>query len=103
MLTSPPLSPAKLASVYPRLYHMAEANSWPSIQRHGLLSTTALLDLFGYTGLEREAIESRRRPKSVAIQHDEFGQAVIRDNIPLTDSALSKCLEEYTNREWYEL
>jgi hypothetical protein len=27
------------------LYHMAERGSWGSIQRHGLLSTSALLDL----------------------------------------------------------
>lgn len=29
---------------YPVLHHMAEAGSWPSIARHGLLSATALLD-----------------------------------------------------------
>jgi hypothetical protein len=97
------LTPQELAATYPFLYHMAEANSWGSIQRHGLLSTTALLDLFGYNAPKREQIESHRRPRSVVIEHPEYGRAVIRDNIPMTDRALSKCLEGYTNREWYEL
>ena len=38
---------------HPRLYHMAEAGSWPQIERGGLLSTSALLDRFGYEGEER--------------------------------------------------
>ncbi|HST62564.1 MAG TPA: hypothetical protein VLK84_27920 [Longimicrobium sp.] len=103
MPDSPPFSADKLASVYPRLYHMCGADSCPSIQQHGLRSTTALLDRFGYTGAEREEIESRRRDDSVTIQHAELGKAVIRDNRPLTDAALSRCLQGYTNREWYEL
>ena len=36
----------RLISRYPTLYHMAEDGSWESIQRHGLLSTSALLDRF---------------------------------------------------------
>ena len=31
---------------HPYLYHMAEGDAWKSIERHGLRSTTALLDLF---------------------------------------------------------
>lgn len=92
-----------LAEHYPLLYHMAEENSWSSIQKHGLLSTTALLDLFGYTGEERERIESERRPTSIAIEHPELGRAVIRDNIPMRESALEKALVGVTPRSWYEL
>ena len=65
------LTPELLADIYPRLYHMAEVNSWDSIQRHGLLSTSALLDFFGYSGPERERIESARRPVSV-VRHEQF-------------------------------
>lgn len=97
------LTPTILAERYPRLYHMAEANSWGSIERHGLLSTTALLDLFEYSGIEREMIESQRRSSSVVIKHLVYGTAVIRDNIPMRESALEKCLQGYTPREWYEL
>jgi hypothetical protein len=32
---------------------MAEVDSWPSIRHHGLLSTSALLELFEMTGAER--------------------------------------------------
>ena len=37
----------ELLSDCPTLYHMAEDRSWPSIRHRGLLSTTALLDLYG--------------------------------------------------------
>ena len=40
------MTPEDMARKYPFLYHMAELSSWPSIQRHGLLSTSALLDLY---------------------------------------------------------
>ena len=49
---------AGLASMYPRLYHMAEEGSWPSIRRHGLLSTSALLDRCLVSGRRRAGIES---------------------------------------------
>ena len=51
----------------PTLYHMAEDGSWPSIRERGLLSTTALLDLYGVTGAARVEIEERRRPASLAL------------------------------------
>lgn len=82
---------------------MAEVGSWQSIREHGLLSTTALLDLFEINGVLREQIESERRPESVEVVHPEHGRAVIRDNMPMRDSALLKCLEDCTPREWYEL
>jgi hypothetical protein len=73
-----------LATRWPRLFHMAEADSWASIQQHGLLSTTALLDLYEVTGPERDVIESVRRPESVRIEHPIHGTAWIRDNKPIT-------------------
>lgn len=89
---------------YPRLFHMAEAGTWPKIQHDGLRSTTALLDLYGYTGAARREIESERRAKSVIITHSKTGEtAVIRDNIPLREQFLRTCLEEMTLRQWYEL
>lgn len=87
---------------YPRLYHMAEAGSWPSISRHGLLSTKALLDLFDIDERRREAIESTHRPESVLITHPIHGSAVIRDQIPMRESALKRCLHGCTPRQWYE-
>ncbi len=89
---------------HPRLFHMAEEGAWPSVRRDGLLSTTALLDLFGYSGPEREAIESERRSAIVEIADPNTGAtAKIRDNKPLRTQFLSSCLEGMSMREWYEL
>jgi hypothetical protein len=88
----------------PVLYHMAEAGSWPSIRKHGLLSTSALLDLCGVTGAARKEIEKQRRPESVVIQHPILGRVVIRDNKPMDDKGLVRSLEGgLAPREWYAL
>lgn len=88
----------------PTLYHMAERNSWPLISKHGLLSTTALLDLYAVAGAERHSIESERRPKSVPIEREDLGQAVIRDQFPMDDKGLVRCLEDgLSPQDWYRL
>lgn len=92
-----------LIELHPRLYHMAEGGSWPSIERHGLLSTMALLDKFEVVE-GREAIESARRGSMVTITHPAYGEAVIRDQKPMIESRLERCLTNgMTPREWYEL
>ncbi len=92
----------RLIRRYPRLYHMAHDGSWPSIQQHGLLSTTALLDLFEIGGDRRVAIESNWRGASVLIDHPVHGQAVIRDQLPLRPDLLARCLHDrMTPAEWY--
>lgn len=89
---------------HPLLFHMAEAGAWPSIRRHGLLSTSALLDLFEVTGAAREAVEARRRPESVTLAHPIQGRAVIRDNKPISDSKLLKVLEgSMAPADWYRM
>lgn len=81
---------------------MAEWGSWPAIQEHGLLSTSALLDKYGIAGDERAAIESARRPQCVTIQKKGLPDAVIRDNKPATDAALKKCLlDGLTPAQWF--
>ena len=94
----------ELATTYPRLYHITSAGSWAGIQRHGLLSTQALLDLFGIDGEFRERILGARRPDSVPIQHPEHGRAIIRDQTPLIESRLRNVLQDgMTPRDWYTL
>lgn len=98
-----PVTPARLAACYPRLYNVSDPRSWPSIERHGLLSTTALLDLYGVRGERRLAAESRRRAHSMTFTRKEHDTAVIRDQIPLQEAKLEECLEDgMTPREWYE-
>jgi hypothetical protein len=98
-----PITPEKFCMLYPRLYHMAQAGSWHSIQRLGLLSTTALLDLFEINGKSRMRIESQHRPECVDITHPKHGTATIRDQKPMSEKALQKCLRGTTPQEWYEL
>src|SRR3989337_250524 len=97
------MDPKLLIETFPRLYHMADKNAWPSIQRHGLLSTTALLDLFGVNGVQRTALESKHRPECVNIHHPKHGAAVIRDQKPMSDKGLARCLNGITPKEWYEI
>lgn len=93
-----------LIDKYPLVYHMAAVGSWPSIQRHGLLSTTALLDLFEVPADRRHALETRKRPESVVITHHKHGTATIRDQKPLHDSMLARCLRGRVSVEdWHRL
>src|SRR5580692_4537628 len=78
----------------PTLFHMAERGSWPSIKKHGLLSTSALLDAVGLKGADRRRIESERRPENVTLKHKGFGEVVIRDQKPMDDSGLIRCLQD---------
>ena len=86
----------------PCLYHMAEADTWQSIRTLGLLSTSALLDLCGSVGEERRRIESQHRPKPVPLACGKYGAILIRDQKPMSDVALHKCLTSgMTPAEWY--
>jgi hypothetical protein len=93
---------AEFVHLHPRLFHMAAEEAWPSIKRHGLLSTTAVLDLAEIGGDERIRLEERRRPESVAITVDgrEF---VLRDQKPLNQAKLERCLVDMTVAEWLRM
>ena len=94
----------ELLSDCPTLYHMAERGSWASIEKNGLLSTSALLDLYHVNGDNREKIEGQRRPESVPINRTGMPTAVIRDQIPMDDSGLLRCLPSHiTPTDWYRL
>ena len=93
----------EFAAAYPKLYHLAEAGSWPSIQRHGLLSVSALLDLFEVDGERRDELESQLRPKPVTLRHPSHGAVVLRDQKPLSWAKLSACLIDMTPTEWIRL
>ncbi len=97
------MNPQEFVARHPNLYHMAEQGSWESIREHGLLSTSALLDLFEIAGPRRHAIESAHRPKSVKLSHPQYGVAVVRDQKPMSESKLRSCLIGMEPREWYEL
>jgi hypothetical protein len=94
---------AEFVKLCPRLYHMAEVGCWAAAQNQGLLSTSALLDLYEISGERRRVIESEIRTESVIIQHDDHGTAVIRDNKPLRRENLEKRLLGMSVAEWCEM
>jgi hypothetical protein len=98
------MTEAELVAAYPRLWHMAEDGSWPAIRAHGLLSTAALLDLYGIAGAERDALLTRRRPEAVALARPGLPGAMVRDQKPMSDAALLRCLDPgLAPAEWYGL
>ena len=90
-----------LTATFPNISHMAELDSWSGIQRHGLLSASALLDLFETPAEERRAVELERRRDKVRLCHAVHGEAVIRDNKPMDDSGLLRALRDMSPTEWY--
>jgi hypothetical protein len=98
------LTEEELVRHFPRLWHMAEDGTFESIKALGLLSTSALLDRYGIAGEERVALESRRRPQSVTISKDGLPNAIVRDQKPMTENALEKCLaDDVTPEQWFEM
>jgi uncharacterized protein DUF7002 len=73
-----------------RVYHLAEASNWLSIQRHGLLSANNLFDLAGLLGGDRKQLEWQQR-----LQHIELPNGVqIRDQRPMPPAGLEACLHD---------
>lgn len=94
---------AELIADCPTLFHMAEPGSWAAIERHGLLSTSALLDKAGLAGAARDAIEAQRRPEGVTVALPGHA-ATIRDQKPMDDAGLRRCLQDgLVPAEWYRL
>ena len=89
---------------YPFLYHMAWDGSWPTISEDGLLSTSALLDLYEIAGSQRHAIESAYRSQTVVLRHPTRKPVLIRDQHPLSEKALARCLQDGMQpSEWYRI
>jgi hypothetical protein len=95
--------PETFASVYPRLYHMAHEDAWPQIQRHGLLSTRSILDLWEVKTTQRARIEDQIRPAAVELWHPRHGKVVIRDQKPMNEKKLRTALIDCTPQDWCQL
>lgn len=92
-----------LISRYPVLYHMAEFGSWTNIQREGILSTRAILDCANLSAADRFTIESRHRPSKVIVPIPGKEAITVRDQKPMSDSKLEKCLQDGIKpQQWYE-
>ncbi len=98
------LTDLELSKAYPNLFHMAAEDSWPSIEKHGLLSTERLLDLFQVESNLRRKLASEHRPESVMIEHPRLGRALIRDQKPMSYAGLRRALPSTTAPEqWLKI
>jgi TfoX N-terminal domain len=82
---------------------MATAGALPQIEKYGLLSSEATLDLLSINGTRREQLLACRRPESVILESREHGRFILRDQKPMRDAALAECLVGMTLPEWYRL
>jgi hypothetical protein len=95
-VTNENLRPAGFAPRH--FFHLAEPANWPSIRRHGLLSTERLLDLAKVPKKEREAILFQHRPESVVLANG----VIIRDQKPMPPHLLARALpKDVTPSAWY--
>lgn len=93
-----------LVQQYPRLWHMAHQDSWAAIRDYGLLSASAILDLYEIQGEKRRRLEAERRPESVLVEKGGLPGAVLRDQKPLKEAPLAGCLQDnLTPADWYSL
>jgi hypothetical protein len=98
-----------LSARHPKVFHVASAASWPGIEQHGLLSATALLELHGVTGEDRERLLRRKRDVATSLSTRGVGVAVIRDQKPLKfideliepGSSLPQFLEALSSRVFF--
>lgn len=98
------MTPLDLTSRHPRLFHITTPGAWENIRRHGLLSTSKILDLFDIKSAYRDALESQRREKEVPLFHTYYGSWILNDNQPLTEKALTQCLDDSLSpREWLKM
>lgn len=94
----------QLVETYPRLWHMAHEGAWPAIRDHGLMSAQALVETYGLNAADRDRLLGTRRPNNVALAAPGLPGAVVRDQKPMADNALIKCLQGgMTPEDWYRL
>jgi hypothetical protein len=80
-----------------RVFHLAERSNWSSIERHGLLSASQLMDAAGVSGARRKQLERAQRAEGVLLRSGVY----LRDQRPMTPSALAACLHGMVPSEWY--
>ena len=97
------MRPEQLVEHYPRLFHMAWHESWPSIREHGLLSTRSLVELYRPGPENSRSILQQHRPDRIEISCDGLGKATIRDQKPMDDKGVCNALGVNDPGQWYEL
>lgn len=94
----------KLIALHPRIYHMAERDSWPSIRQHGLLSSNEVARLSGLTGPDLRNLRSGHRAEKLTVEVPGIGAIVLRDQKPMAPDRIRRALTDGTPAaRWYEL
>ena len=97
------IAPSQLIERYPVLYHMASPNCWPSMQQLGLLSSSALVELFEVPEPRRTALLTSQRRGTETLLHAIHGSASLRDQKPLSEKNLARCLIDCSSSDWYRI
>lgn len=97
------MQPEQVSQYYPRLFHMAWDGSWDSIKLNGLLSSEALVEMYGLSATQKAKILTSHRPSWIEIESAGLPKAVIRDQRPMSDNGLRKALGGEDPSKWYQL
>jgi hypothetical protein len=88
----------------PTLYHVTNSGNWINIEKRGILSTRALLELYEIADDDRIKILRSRRSGEIELGHPTLPTAYLRDQLPMSDDGLRNCLvDSMTPEDWYEL
>ena len=94
----------KFCKLRPVLYHLSAAESWPGIQRHGLLSSRQILSKCGIAEQRVQEIEMQRLSRSYLLQSDEHGSFTLRDRTTLSHAGLEVALGQACSPDkWIDL
>ena len=95
------MTPDELADRIPRLYHITDGEAWPSIERHGLLSTHQIVDRFVDDPALADQLRTRRRLAPVTVADGPAGRVTLNDNLPLHFGRLADALDDgLTPERW---
>ena len=98
------MTPAELAVLHPRLYHLTTPGAWDRIRSHGLLPASELVARSDLPTDEKDRLVSQPRPGSVELTIPGMGDALIYDNLPMTEAALARCLDDgLTPADWLRM
>lgn len=98
------MTPDQLVTAYPRVYHMAEVGTWPSIKQHGLLSSNEVARRSGAQGAAATALRRDHRAGKVTVPVLGVGDVVLRDQIPMHPDRITRALPAGVSAgDWYEL
>ncbi len=85
------MTPTELAALHPRLYHLAAPGTHERVVHEGLLCAADIVERLGIEGDERVRLLERRRDAQAVLAD---GRYTLNDNLPLTEAALERCLDD---------